>query len=104
MSEPQRVLPVINDGVRREINLDQTVTREDVVAWVKFYNPRAGAIYVDTLTKHLMRAIRQARGEDDISSLETALYYAREYELDTADLEKSIRDHYRRRQAFHPES
>jgi len=102
--KPQRVLPITSDGKRDVISLDNVQTREDVVSWVKFHNPMAQKSYIDTSVGHIWRAIQKARGEDDITYFENLLVEIQNsgYDIDVSGIERIIRHHYLRREAFHP--
>ena len=102
--KPQRVLPISMDGRKEVISLDNAQTREDVVGWVKFHNPRAQKTYIDISVDHIWRAIQDARGEEDITYFENLLAEIQNYGhgIDTSGIERIIRHHYIRRAAFHP--
>ena len=107
MTEP-RVLWVNHEGNSQPLNLDNIKTREDLIAWIKFFYPRGSKTYIDTYVDLLFSSIKHYRGEDDISGIHESIKWIVERgfegEVDISPLERIIEQHNRRRQAFHLES
>lgn len=107
MNKPQTTLRVTNNTTGKVVvlNLYEVRTREDVIIKLNIDYPKKPNYYPDILIDHVWASVQEARGEDDISHLTDLLEEIKSYGLDldsTPKIERRIKEHYIRREFFHP--